>query len=207
MLRASLDGCDIFLLESVVPNEYLSKYELALNQLSKRKLSPDQMTERFPIDNSVVNSIHDLIFASGKRIVIERSSASFSDLEAYNKAKTRACELLEADPAEAVRSAISALETFAEVNSRRDTEVAEQVKSLIEGEGNGKILVYRGIGHRRRFEAELTSRNIPFEAIVANSSIPLSRESMLLEKAANDEKLASHEVIEVLNEWNCLKSK
>ena len=169
--------------------------ERDLNRLSKGNLTPESMMNKYTQGDA---SLLRLLFACGKDVVLERSPITETESKENERLHFEALKKKEKhDLVGAVSLKLKALREFAEMNTRRDIALAGMIKELTSRVPEKRILVYRGIAHRRRFLAELQSRSILFKSILGATE-PLDKESELVERLANNELVSPAEVLETI---------
>lgn len=186
---------DALVLEFNMQDDRIADYERDFNELAAGFLTVESMITKYPGgDHELFRLLHEC----RKQVILERSPVTIRDLNEYVQLDKMA-SLMKAklDLVGAVNFKLKALRRFAEINNRRDVDLAAMIKELIAKAPERRILIYRGLAHQRKLTAELCSRSIKVEPIVAGNST-MDVESALIERLANGESVSTAEILGVI---------
>lgn len=188
---------DILIIEAA--SQKVEVYEKDFNALCRGKFSPKAMRAKYQAKPEMI-VLYELLHKTGKRVVFEKSPIRQSDVEQLVALDNTAISYAtHRDVRQALALKRKALLTFAEFNNRRDAELANLVSTLVTANAVSRVLAWRGIAHRRKFDAELSSRRIPHMSFAA-PDCPLGPLSSLAERLANGESITDEEIVPVLTE-------
>jgi len=187
---------DLLIVEAA--SQSVNAYESDFNALCQGKFRPKAMQAKYPSKPEMI-VLHGLLYKTKKRIVFEKSPVTKSDVEQLSQLDSAAVSTATRDVAQAVVLKRKALVKFAELNNLRDRDLADLASHIIGTSAESQVLVWRGIAHRRRFSAELSSRGVSHVPFVA-PNCALGPLSSLAEKLANGEFVSDKEIASVLTE-------
>jgi len=187
---------DILVMEYNTRDDRLGVYEGDFMKLSQGDITPETMLATYPQGDL---ALFRVFYNSRKELVLERSPVTESEFVDYSNLDSLAYDMAQRpDRINAINCKWRALMKFADMNARRDVSLAEQVTKLHEANPTKKILIYRGLGHRRKLLAELSAKGVICE-VLGDESRDL--ESQLIERLANGESISAADVLRTLGLW------
>jgi len=189
----------ILVVEAAQPSRLPLNYEIDFNKLCRGESSPSSMMSRYPNNDPIMIKLYEWLHRTSKRIVFEKSPITDSDIMEVTRLETEAISWEIRDKKTAIMIKRSALEKFAKTNNRRDAAMAKLIRGITNSNPNTRVLVWRGLAHRRRFGIELKANSVPHETIVASNCamFPLS---VIAERLANGGEVSDSEIESVLTE-------
>ncbi len=129
------------------------------------------MKLKYPNIDPAMTKLYGLLHSTSKRIVFEKSPITDSDIMDVMKLEAEVISWEIRDKKTSIMVERSALQKFAKINNRREAAMANLIRGITASNPNIRVLVWRGLTHRKRFGIELRASGVSHETIVAPNCV------------------------------------